>query len=69
MTLKALVSRINRELNESYHQLHKTRGESSDLGEWYVVNHYDNVIVQTYVNPMELANELSVISPNETVEP
>jgi hypothetical protein len=65
MSEQSLIRRINRRLPE-YHQLHKARPhEQFDLGPYFVVDHYRNVVVDYRIDDLEtyfvdLADEQSI---------
>ena len=53
MSEQSLIRKINRRLPE-YHQLHKARPhEQLDLGTYYVVDHYRNIVVSYRIGNLE----------------
>lgn len=70
VTARALVKRINRRLSTEGERLRTLRGArwSADLGDHYIVTD-GNLVVAKHVDVTELARQLGVISPTETVRP
>ena len=68
VSMRALISRINRKLGD-YQMLRTTRGNRwvSDLGNYYVVDLYSNVIESPHVDPVQMARAMGVLLPGETV--
>jgi hypothetical protein len=69
VTLKALLKRINRKLAHENQQLKITRGGQarSNLGDYYVLDLYRNVIGASHCQPEALAREIRVLGEWERV--
>lgn len=70
VTMRALIQRINRRLAKDYEQLRKNSSGrwATDLGEYYIVNYFNNFLVQGHVDPEGLGRELGVLRDWEDVE-
>lgn len=66
---RALVARINRKLRQDAEALHRSRGTRfwSDLGDYYIVDFRRNSLVRGHVDIEELAHELGVLKPWESL--
>ncbi len=64
---RAICQRINRKLVEKQQVLKATRGLAAkeEVGDYYVIDPYRNVVVLTRVNLQRLALDLGVIEPWE----
>jgi hypothetical protein len=69
VTMRAVIQRINRKLLADDEVLRKARGERArqEVGEFYVINFSMNSVMSKYVDPEEMARELGVLQPWETV--
>lgn len=65
---RAIIQRINRKLPK-FQQLRKLRGTRwlADLGEFYIIDHNRNTIVDAHVNLEKLARKLDALSPSEAL--
>ena len=69
VTLSAIIKRINRKLKPDWKQLKVTRGwrARNDLGDYYIIDVYRNMIINCHVDPVTVAHELDVVGLEETV--
>ena len=68
---RALVARINRALAKQHESLHRCRmgtQASNDLGAYYVLDVYRNLVLATHVDIEALGRELNVLGDGETLE-
>jgi hypothetical protein len=68
VTRRAVVQRINRRLKGQYKRLRAChRGSQSwdALGDYYVVDTYRNLVVDTGVNMAKLADKIGALQPFE----
>jgi hypothetical protein len=68
--MRALIQRINRKLKREYRRVCVCRPNSqgwSDLGDFYVVDIYRNMIVDSFVDPAAYGRHLGVVQPFEEV--
>ncbi len=66
----ALVARINRRLRKAHQSLKKNRSMRwlSDFGDYYVKDVFRNMLIETHVDPLDLAKKLGVVYAGEVVE-
>ena len=64
---QALVQRINRVLKKDMQVLKKTRGERTrmDVGDYYIIDYYRNIHLESFVDLQELGRRLKVMETNE----
>lgn len=67
VTTSALIKRTNRKLRKDVEMLHKTRAFSHNVGEYYVIDFYHNILIWTHVNPESLARAIGVLAGTEQV--
>jgi hypothetical protein len=67
VALGAVIKRINRKLAHQHERLCVTRGVSSDLGGFYAINAWRNVVIDTHIDPEHLARQLGVLRDGERV--
>jgi hypothetical protein len=69
VSLRAVIQRLNRKLAADDEVLKKARGQrwQSDLGDYYIVNANNNMLVGGHINPEEEARERGVLKPYEEV--
>jgi hypothetical protein len=70
VTMRALVQRINRKLKPEWRRLHACRRNSRvwrDLGDYYVVDTYNDMVVDTCVAPEVYGRWLGVLGTHEVV--
>jgi hypothetical protein len=60
-TMNALIKRSNRKLAPEYEAVRKARGERRDLGAYYAVDTFRNMVLNTHVDPEARARELGVM--------
>lgn len=69
VTFPALISRINRRLKSENRRLRKSRSQAkSSIGNFYVFDLEKSSIVETHVDPVELARRIGVLHKWESVE-
>lgn len=70
ITERALYQRINRKLKPNYEQLRTSRGlrMESNVGHYYILDVWRNVIIAQNVDLETLGRELDVIGPLEELE-
>jgi hypothetical protein len=70
VSVRALIQRINRKIRPEYRRLHACRRNSrwwSNLGDYYVVDTYRNMIVDSGIDPTAYGRRLGVLQPFEEV--
>ena len=67
VTTRAVVQRINRKLKDKGQQLRATRGASarSHLGDYYVIDHERNFVIDQHAILKTWARDLGVLQPWE----
>jgi hypothetical protein len=74
VSARALIQRVNRKLTDEHQRLHvarlyrdssNRRWENSNLGRYYVIDFYRNIIRDTHVDLEKLGRELRVLQPWE----
>jgi hypothetical protein len=70
VAIGALIMRINRRLNRQRRELKITRGQTArrELGNYYVLDLDQNLVVATHLDPERTGRELRVVDPDENVE-
>lgn len=70
VTERALVQRINRQLTKKGQMLKAARGRGAkeEVGYWYLVDTERNILLSHHCNVVEVAKELDVIYPWESLE-
>jgi hypothetical protein len=70
VTMRALIQRINRKIRPEDRRLHACRRNSrswSNLGDYYVVDTYRNMIADSGIDPTAYGRRLGVLQPFEEV--
>lgn len=67
VTVNALVKRINRRLGVDEMQLRRPRRYDASIGSYYIHGLARNLVVETHVDPEELARRLGVMATWERV--
>ena len=69
VSMRALIQRINRKLKPENETLKVLRGDRwrNDLGNYFIVDFYRNVVVAQHVEPEKLGRELEVLKPWEHI--
>lgn len=69
VTMRALIQRINRKLRSDYKQLCVSRGWrlKSNLGDYYILDTYRNVVVDHHTDPKALGKELGALAEYEAL--
>jgi len=67
--MSALIARIRRRLARDGESIHRTRGAQNELnlGEYYIVDVYRNMIEDTHIDPESLGRQLGALKPFEAV--
>jgi hypothetical protein len=68
VAIGALIMRINRRLNRQRRELKITRGQTArrELGNYYVLDLDQNLVVATHLDPERTGRELRVVDPVRT---
>ncbi len=69
ITMRALIQRINRKLAKEEQKLKKSRGlqMSYDVGDYFIIDTYQNNTAAINIDPVELGKEIGVLKPYEEV--
>lgn len=68
VSMSNLIQHINRIYKPGHYRLRKTRGTRSNLGDYYIMDYWNNAIVQTHVDVEKLGRELEVLAEWEYLE-
>jgi hypothetical protein len=63
VTIRALIQRINRKLEQNDQRLRTARG--SDLGRYYILDFKHNSVVKRHVDPEALGRDFGVLKDYE----
>ena len=69
VTESALVKRLNRKLDKDYRSIRKSRGQRvvQELGTYYLLDTYNNSVVDTFLDLEEMGKEHKVLHELEKI--